>query len=87
MVISAMSTCSRRTSPVLAALVGARRDDATLIEKIGQLDHEFVLATIEENLKHAEEMKKNPDMEHGGRLGRSETCQLLPSARSRHAHK
>lgn len=30
----------------------------------GDLDHEFVLATPEENLKHAEEMKKNPDMEH-----------------------
>jgi uncharacterized cupredoxin-like copper-binding protein len=30
----------------------------------GELDHEFVLATTEENLKHAEEMKKNPEMEH-----------------------
>jgi uncharacterized cupredoxin-like copper-binding protein len=30
----------------------------------GELEHEFVLATTEENLKHAEEMKKNPDMEH-----------------------
>lgn len=30
----------------------------------GELDHEFVLATLEENLKHMEEMKKNPDMEH-----------------------
>ena len=30
----------------------------------GQLDHEFVIATVEENRKHAEEMKKNPDMEH-----------------------
>jgi uncharacterized cupredoxin-like copper-binding protein len=30
----------------------------------GELDHEFVLATTAENLKHAEEMKKNPDMEH-----------------------
>ena len=30
----------------------------------GELDHEFVLASTEENLKHAEEMKKNPDMEH-----------------------
>ena len=28
------------------------------------LDHEFVLATTEENLKHAEDMKKNPEMEH-----------------------
>jgi uncharacterized cupredoxin-like copper-binding protein len=25
---------------------------------------EFVLATTQENLKHAEAMKKNPDMEH-----------------------
>lgn len=30
----------------------------------GELEHEFVLATAEENLKHAEEMKKNPEMEH-----------------------
>ena len=30
----------------------------------GDLEHEFVLATTAENLKHAEEMKKNPDMEH-----------------------
>ncbi len=30
----------------------------------GELDHEFVLATTQENLKHAEAMKKNPDMEH-----------------------
>jgi uncharacterized cupredoxin-like copper-binding protein len=30
----------------------------------GELEHEFVLATAEENIKHAEEMKKNPDMEH-----------------------
>ncbi|MHB2168979.1 cupredoxin domain-containing protein [Alsobacter sp. R-9] len=30
----------------------------------GELDHELVLATLEMNLKHAEEMKKNPDMEH-----------------------
>ncbi len=30
----------------------------------GELDHEFILATMEENRKHAEAMKKNPDMEH-----------------------
>lgn len=30
----------------------------------GELDHEFVLGTHEEILAHAEEMKKNPDMEH-----------------------
>lgn len=35
-----------------------------VITNSGELDHEFVLATPEENTKHAEEMKKNPDMEH-----------------------
>jgi len=30
----------------------------------GASDHEFVLGTHEEILAHAEEMKKNPDMEH-----------------------
>lgn len=30
----------------------------------GELEHEFVLATTAENLKHAEQMKKNPEMEH-----------------------
>jgi uncharacterized cupredoxin-like copper-binding protein len=30
----------------------------------GELEHEFVLATTEENVKHAEDMKKNPEMEH-----------------------
>jgi uncharacterized cupredoxin-like copper-binding protein len=35
-----------------------------MLRNNGELDHEFVLATKEENVKHAEEMKKNPDMEH-----------------------
>lgn len=30
----------------------------------GAMDHELVIGTLEDNLKHAEEMKKNPDMEH-----------------------
>jgi uncharacterized cupredoxin-like copper-binding protein len=30
----------------------------------GEIDHELVLATREENDKHAIEMAKNPDMEH-----------------------
>jgi len=30
----------------------------------GHEDHEFLLATTKENLKHAEMMKKNPGMEH-----------------------
>ena len=35
-----------------------------MISNSGELEHEFVLATTAENLKHAEEMKKNPEMEH-----------------------
>ncbi len=35
-----------------------------MLRNIGGQDHEFVLGTVEENLKHGEEMKKNPDMEH-----------------------
>lgn len=35
-----------------------------VIRNNGELDHEFILATTEENRKHAEEMKKNPEMEH-----------------------
>ncbi len=30
----------------------------------GELDHEFILASTKDNLKHAEEMKRYPDMEH-----------------------
>ncbi|WP_422031687.1 cupredoxin domain-containing protein [Reyranella sp.] len=30
----------------------------------GAVDHEFVIGTVEENLKHMTEMEKNPDMEH-----------------------
>lgn len=30
----------------------------------GDADHEIVIGTLEENLKHAVEMQKNPDMEH-----------------------
>ena len=47
----------------------------------GEVDHEFVVATLEENLKHAEEMKKNPDMEHDDpnarRLAPKKTGEIL----------
>jgi uncharacterized cupredoxin-like copper-binding protein len=36
-----------------------------VIRNEGEHDHEFLLATTQENLKHAAIMKKNPDMEHG----------------------
>lgn len=35
-----------------------------IIRNNGALQHEFVLASTADNLKHAEAMKKNPDMEH-----------------------
>ncbi|MEW6449130.1 MAG: cupredoxin family protein [Pseudomonadota bacterium] len=35
-----------------------------MLQNSGELDHEFVLASTEDNLKHAEAMKKSPDMEH-----------------------
>jgi len=35
-----------------------------VIQNDGEEDHEFILATVAENRKHAEVMKKNPDMEH-----------------------
>jgi len=35
-----------------------------MLRNSGELEHEFVLGTTEENVKHAKEMMKNPDMEH-----------------------
>ncbi|UYN94522.1 MAG: cupredoxin family protein [Enhydrobacter sp.] len=35
-----------------------------LLRNNGEIDHEFVVGTVEENLKHMKEMEKNPDMEH-----------------------
>src|SRR5437762_7255565 len=35
-----------------------------IVRNAGTEDHEFLLATTADNLKHAEVMKKNPKMEH-----------------------
>jgi uncharacterized cupredoxin-like copper-binding protein len=35
-----------------------------VIRNVGEDDHEFLLATTEENLNHADDMKKHPHMEH-----------------------
>jgi uncharacterized cupredoxin-like copper-binding protein len=52
-----------------------------MLRNNGELDHEFILATTAENLKHAESMKKNPDMEHddpnGKRLAPKKTDQIV----------
>ena len=47
----------------------------------GELEHEMVLATLEDNLKHMKEMEKNPDMEHDDpnakRLKSKKTAEIL----------
>lgn len=52
-----------------------------MLRNNGQLDHEIVLGTLQENLKHAEQMKKNPDMEHDDpnakRLAPKQTGEIL----------
>jgi uncharacterized cupredoxin-like copper-binding protein len=47
-------------------LVEVRRGEQIrfVITNDGTWDHEFMLATMADNRKHAEVMKKNPDMEH-----------------------
>ena len=48
------------------AQVEVRRGEQVrfVLQNDGEEDHEFVLATVTENRKHAEVMKKHPDMEH-----------------------
>lgn len=48
-----------------------------IIENKGLLDHELVIGTLRGNLDHAEEMKKNPDMEHDDPNG----IRLVPNKR------
>jgi uncharacterized cupredoxin-like copper-binding protein len=42
-----------------------------VIVNVGELPHEFVLASTKDNLKHAELMKKYPDMEHDDPNGKT----------------
>ena len=48
------------------AQVQVRRGEQVrfVLHNDGEEDHEFMLATVTENRKHAEVMKKYPDMEH-----------------------
>ncbi len=52
-----------------------------VIRNVGNESHEFLLASTADNLKHAEAMKKNPDMEHdepnGVRLAPKKTGEIL----------
>lgn len=48
------------------AVIEVRRGEQIrfMLTNDGTYDHEFILATPKENRKHAEEMKKFPEMEH-----------------------
>jgi len=52
-----------------------------VLRNTGELEHEFMLATTAENLEHAEEMKKNPEMAHddpnGKRLAPKQNGELI----------
>ena len=52
-----------------------------VLRNAGTEDHEFLLATTKENLRHAEVMKKHPHMEHddpnGVRLGPKKSAEIL----------
>jgi uncharacterized cupredoxin-like copper-binding protein len=62
------------------ARLEVRKDDQIkfVLRNNGELDHEFVLGSTADNLKHAEEMKKNPTMAHVEPNGR----QLAPKKTS-----
>lgn len=52
-----------------------------VLHNVGTEDHEFLLATTKENLKHAEVMKKYPHMEHddpnGARVAPKKSAEIL----------
>jgi uncharacterized cupredoxin-like copper-binding protein len=52
-----------------------------ILRNNGALEHEFVLASVEDNRKHAEEMRKYPDMEHedpnGKRLKPKQSSEIV----------
>jgi uncharacterized cupredoxin-like copper-binding protein len=52
-----------------------------VIKNVGALAHEFVLASTQDNLKHAELMRKFPDMEHDDPNGKTvqpgDTAEIL----------
>lgn len=52
-----------------------------VLRNVGKEDHEFLLATTQENLAHAEVMKKHPHMEHddpnGVRLAPNKTAEIV----------
>jgi len=64
-------------------LIEAKRGEQVrfVIRNAGKEDHEFMLATLKENLKHADLMKKHPHMEHadpnGVRLSPNQSAEIV----------
>ncbi|HET7020786.1 MAG TPA: cupredoxin family protein [Xanthobacteraceae bacterium] len=54
------------------ARIDVRRGEQVrfVLHNDGEEDHEFILATVGENRKHAEVMKRHPDMEHADPNGK-----------------
>ena len=52
-----------------------------MLRNNGELHHEFILASTADNLKHADEMKRHPDMVHseanGSQLAAKQTSELV----------
>src|SRR5260364_429031 len=74
----------RMTNLICSPRLTSMRDGEQIrfvIRNVGFEDHEFLLATKEENLKHAEAMKKNPRMEHddpnGVRLAPKKSAEII----------
>jgi uncharacterized cupredoxin-like copper-binding protein len=71
------------TMKFVPAKVEVRRGDQVrfVLHNDDDESHEFMLATVEENRKHAEEMKRFPDMEHddpnGKRVSAYSTGEIL----------
>jgi uncharacterized cupredoxin-like copper-binding protein len=63
--------------------IEVKRDEQVrfVIRNIGQEEHEFLLATAEDNLKHAEDMKEHPQMAHddpnGVRLAPAKSAEIV----------
>lgn len=52
-----------------------------VLKNLGELDHEFLLDSLENNAKHRVEMEKNPEMEHdepnGARVKSKKSTEIL----------
>lgn len=61
--------------------VGRGEQIRFVLRNVGIEDHEFLLATTRENLKHADDMRKHPHMNHkepnGARVAPKKTAEII----------